>query len=135
VSREAVIHRLAEIGVNRDDAIKLRRIALTLHRWYELECGSSDDYGSWMIERDEQTGKPYWIYHSHRSADSQRMLISDRERGAEKRLAKIMGNYPDLVSYLQTDPRGWPLYILRKSDIPEGAQIDSCYNRGVGVFK
>jgi hypothetical protein len=47
---------LTRAGIERDDAMALRRIAMTLHRWHELECGSD----SGAIERDEKTGKPFW---------------------------------------------------------------------------
>lgn len=40
-----------------------------------------------------------------------------------------------LVAYVQTDPRGAALYILDRKDIPEGATLDSCYSRGVAVYK
>ena len=51
------------------------------------------------------------------------------------RLAKIMKRYPTLTAYHQGDPRGASLYILRPGDIPEGADPDSHYNRGVAVYK
>ena len=61
--------------------------------------------------------------------------LTDRERGALKRLAKIMARYPGFQSYVQGDPRGCALYILRPGDIPEGANVDSCYSRGIAVYK
>ena len=57
------------------------------------------------------------------------------ERGARARIAKIMSRYPELVAYVQTDPRGAALYILTRADIPAGAAIDSIYSRGVAVYK
>lgn len=80
-----------------------------------------------------ETGeKPYW----HSSQDNiQRFTIPDREAGAKKRLAKILKNYPGLTAYVQGDPRGCALYILRKDDIPKGATIDSCYSRGLAVYQ
>ena len=45
---------LLNLGFTTDEAASLRRISLTLRRWYERECG--DDYG--CIERDETTGRP-----------------------------------------------------------------------------
>jgi hypothetical protein len=60
--------------------------------------------------------------------------VPDRERGALKRLAAIMKGYPDLVPYVQGDPRGAPLYICSKAYI--GNQpIESMYNGGVAVYK
>lgn len=106
------IQHLTNIGIQYDDAVALRRISMTLHRWHELECG--DDYG--CIERDEKTGKAYWL-NSH---SMRRSPIRDRETGARKRLNKIMERYPQLSAYIQGDPRGAALYILRPGDVPQG---------------
>lgn len=79
-----MIATLTRAGIEYDDALALRRVAMTLHRWHELECGT--DGG--CIERDEDTGLTYW-----RSASSaRRYRTPDRETGALKRLAAIMGN-------------------------------------------
>jgi len=124
-NRNEIIERLGRIGVSHDDAIALRRIAMMLHRWSELECG--DEHGN-AIERDDATGKPYMTYGGGQYA------IPDREAGALKRLAAIMKRYPKLVEYVQSDPRGAPLYICTKEQIGP-ADIDSVYNRGVAVYK
>lgn len=112
------IERAKRCGLTETDAMALRRIALTLHRWFEQECG--DDYG--CIERDETTNKPYWLS----SRTMRRSPIADRETGAMKRLAKLMEKYPNLTAYVQTDPRGGTIYLCK----PEDA-TDSTYNRGV----
>lgn len=121
---------LAACGIDLYDARELRRISMTLHRWHELECGD----GRGCISRDEATGKPYW-----ESSDGIKRAytnwIPDRERGAQRRLAKIMARYPTLQAYVQGDPRGAALYIIRPGDVPEGAKVDSCYNRGIAVYK
>ena len=122
-----MIDRVRRLGINREDAQALRRISMTLHRWYELECG--DDYG--CIERGEATDKPYWLS----SRTMRRSPIADREKGAHKRLAVIMARYPTLTAYLQTDPRGASLYLLTAEHLADGATIDSIYNRGVAVYK
>ena len=121
------IDRLRAIGIAYDDAHALRRIAMTLHRWSELECGN--DHG--CIERDETTGKAYWL----NSMSMRRSPIADRETGALKRMAKIMARYPTLSAYVQGDPRGAPLYVLRPGDVPEGASADSYYNNGIAIYK
>jgi len=43
-------------------------------------------------------------------------------------------NCDDLTTYIQTDPRGAALYILRPGDIEAGDKVESCYTRGVCVF-
>lgn len=125
---------LARMGISDADAYALRRISMTLRRWYELECGT--DAGA--IERDEVTGKPYFYNARSRYLDPHdpraRYQVADRERGAEKRLAAIMARYPHLSTYLQTDPRGCALYLLRPGDVPEGADPGSYYSRGIAVY-
>lgn len=120
--------RMNSYGINYSDTIALRRIEMTLASWDELQCGDSNDYQSWVIERD-QTDKPYMVIHPH-NGPSWRTAIHDREKGALKRLAIIMTRYPALIAYHQTDPRGCSLYVIRKDDIKDCA-IDCCYNRGI----
>lgn len=135
------------------DAYALRRISVTLHRWHELECGDGNDRASWTVTRGKMTrhvrgmgvvdhvfahdesGAPFLETHYHDRTKPTYSAITDRERGAQKRLAAIMARYPGLTAYVQGDPRGCALYILQASDIPDGATIDSCYSRGVAVFK
>ncbi len=112
---------MARLGIGFEDANKLRRIEMTLHRWAELECGDSNEYASWSIERDEETEKPYMVTHQHSphfGPTTSRHRVADREAGALRRLGRILAAYPDLIPYHQTDPRGCALYILRKSDLP-----------------
>jgi hypothetical protein len=47
----------------------------------------------------------------------------------------LMKRYPTLRAYVQTDPRGASLYILRPGDVPEGADVDGYYSRGLPVYK
>ena len=129
-----MLARLERIGIEPNDALALRRIAMTLHRWNELECGD----GNGCIERDETTGKPFWLYSgNYLEPKMRRHPIADREKGALKRLDAIMSRYPGLAAYVQTDPRGAALYVYRKAD--NRAQefgIESCYSSiGVAVFK
>jgi len=137
-------------GTARTDAESLRRISMTLHRWHELECGDSNNHASWTIARGrkdaggafeyDDSGKPYLERHFHNvGLVSARVpsyrRIPDRETGARKRLAAILKRYPTLTAYVQTDPRGCALYILKPGDVPEGASIDSCYSRGLAVYQ
>lgn len=106
---------------------QLRRIAMTLHRWYEMECGI--DGG--CLERDETTQIPYWHRATHPGHFTP---IADREKGAMKRLGTLMANHPKYTVYCQTDPRGLPLYIVRKSAIKKGERIEELYSaRGIAV--
>lgn len=134
-----VEQRLIDLGVSREDAAALRRISLTLHRWHELECGTGEGQTTWSVERDgdEPDSKPYLRtqYPTREGYVDRREPCADKETGARKRLAKIMAKYPSLKPYIQGDPRGCALYIMRPGDVPEGARADSCYTRGVAVYR
>jgi hypothetical protein len=87
------------------------------------------------VERDEETEKPFlrrqYMGYGGKWVDT-RSPYPDKEKGALKRLEKIMAGKRELVSYHQGDPRGCALYIVRKSDL-NGQDINSVYNRGVAV--
>jgi len=136
---------LRAMGFTAEEAESMRRISMTLRRWHELECGD----GNGCIERDEVSGIPQW----RRSDDTGKLCgrpIPDREKGAKRRLAAIIGQRngrPGIVNgefcaapagklsaYIQTDPRGAALYILRPGDVPEGESADAYYSRGICVY-
>ena len=134
-------NNLMNLGFTQWEAEKLRRISMTLQRWHELECGN--DYG--CIERDEETNKAYWL----NSRTMKRSPIADRETRAKKRLFTILGNRNTrqwviagthsvkdvaITAYIQTDPRGAALYLIRPTDVLEGVSIESSYNRGICVY-
>jgi hypothetical protein len=125
---------LASNGITDTDADALRRISLTLHRWHELECGTDAGH----IERDEKTGVP--LFHNARARyvdphdPRAYRRVADRETGALKRLAAIMARYSALTAYVQTDPRGIALYVLRPGDVPDGADVSAYYSRGIAVY-
>ena len=125
---------LRALGFTQDEAEKLRRISMTLRRWHEMECGTDNG----CIERDEATGKTFWL----NAMTGRRFPTPDRETGARKRLASIMearalrvgSAHVTLAAYIQTDPRGAALYILRPGDVPEGKEPESYYSRGLCVY-
>ena len=127
-NRHEVCQCLVKLGISYVDALELRRISMTLHAWHELECGT--DRGA--VERDETTGKPYW-YNAMTGRRS--YAVPDREKGALKRLQAVMSKYAPLAYYVQGDPRGASLYIIRPGDVPAGAEVDSYYSRGIAVYK
>lgn len=154
---------LSGLGFTVDEVDQLRKISNTLRRWFERECGT--DAGA--IERDEETGKPFF-----RNRRGRRWPVPDLEAGARKRLAAILAarnarfdlangvanwkcvdgtfdildedgeiiryNVPAsaaLVSaYIQTDPRGAALYILRPGDVPDGKKAECHYLNGICVY-
>jgi hypothetical protein len=139
-----VTQRLVSCGIAYVDACALRRISMTLHRWHELECGDGNDYASWCITRGrkvngtfeyDETGQPYEERHVHTEDKPRYTRLADREGGAIKRLKGIMAKYPAMGFYIQGDPRGASLYIIRPGDIREGSTVDSCYSNGVAVYQ
>lgn len=136
---------LQSLGFSADEADKLRHISLTLRRWHEMECGTDNG----CIERDQNTGRPYWL----NANTMQRVPMADRKAGAIKRLSAIINRrnaYGDVENhangsctitarkpvsyYIQTDPRGAALYILRKGDIQRGECVESFYTNGICVY-
>lgn len=140
---------LMSLGFTQAEAESLRRISMRLQRWYERECGTDNG----CIERDETTDKPYWL----NSLTMRRFPIRDDERGAERRLKaiisarnqRVIGASPEPATiqgcvehacsasvsfYLQTDPRGAALYIIRPDDVPAGADVSGYYSRGICVY-
>ena len=132
--RARLVETLRTLGFTFDEARSLIRIEMTLHRWSEHECN-----GNIQREGDDCEGKPRWFSGNGGSEKGYR--INDRERGALKRLERIIGNRnarPDmnpaaLGFYHQGDPRGAALYIIRPGDYCDGQTVDSCYTRGVCV--
>ena len=128
---------LQGLGFTETEANQLRRISMTLQRWYELECGTEAGY----IERDEETNKPYMVREYR--GKQYRVITADRETGAIARLEQIvharnirqpLAENPLLSYYLQTDPRGAALYILRPQDVPAGESPAAYYSRGICVY-
>lgn len=141
---------LRALGFTQQEAEQLRRISMTLQRWHELECGI--DGGRIERDGDEDDSRPYLVRQDYRTGKVYRRAIPDRETGARKRLAKIIkarnGRMPErsvvmlqhraapdlLSAYIQTDPRGAALYIIRPGDVPEGGDVSAYYSRGICVY-
>ena len=133
-------YHLVKAGIAPNDADALRRISMTLQRWFELECGDGDNHGSWAIERDDNgDGPPFMVRHHYlhgRGKDYiSRQRLPDKEAGARRRLVAIMARYPGFNAYVQTDPRGCALYILRPDDLRDGRKADECYTNGIAVHR
>jgi hypothetical protein len=123
IALEISAHRRLPLGIS--ELTDLARAEKTLHRWSELECGDGNDFASWSIERDEQTGTPYMVTHPH-SGKSYRTKVADREKGALKRVAAIC-KAAGLHFYHQGDPRGCSLYV--STEPLDGSN----YSRGVAI--
>jgi hypothetical protein len=88
---------------------------------------------------DDDDGAPYMEHHHYSHGNGKDSVsytkIPDREAGAKRRLAAIMARYPGFRSYVQGDPRGCALYVLRPGDVREGDDVSSVYTRGIAVHK
>lgn len=109
--REAAPALARKLGISTEDALTLIRAESVLHRWAEQECGDGNDFASWAIERDEETGIPYKCVYPHKG-ESYRFKIRDREAGALRRVQEVCERN-SLSWYHQTDPRGCALYASR----------------------
>lgn len=133
-----LVNRLTKLGLSVDEILTLRRAEMTLRRWFEYECGTGDSRTTRSIDRDDNgDGKPFMRvqYQSATGWKDMRFPIADREAGARKRIAAVMQKHSRrLVAYIQGDPRGCSLYVLRKGkDIKPGDNIDAVYSRGFAV--
>jgi hypothetical protein len=130
--RDNLLERLAKLGIASAMAERLLKAERALQRWAELECGDSNEWASWHVERDEKTGKPYRVTIPHRGTTKDRRYpIRDMERAAlrwVREIAEPLG----LVWYHQTDPRGCSLYVGRP-EMLSGPNISTCYTDLVPV--
>jgi hypothetical protein len=141
--RARMIKRLGAIGFTPDECQQLRRISMTLRRWFELECGTENSAGhSVSVQRDESSGYVELRIAGHFGPYKQYQVsycpTSDREAAARKRLGSIMGKHKRRATvYVQTDPRGCALYVVsfvawRKLGKPA---MDTCYSSvGIAVY-
>lgn len=121
-----LIDSLRSLGFTSAEADSLRRISMTLHRWAEHECN-----GTIQRDGDNGDGAPFWF---NANTGHKVCRVKDRERGALNRLKSIVSAHPTLTAYVQGDPRGAALYILRPGDVPDGEDIGSYYTRGICVY-
>jgi len=144
--------RLQTLGFIYEEAVSLRRIELTLHRWAEAECNGE-------IEREEalqadgsmssRLSKPYRVHRPiHGNGEPNRYPIADREAGALRRLKAIVDARNErqkmhafanrlaeepVLSYHQTDPRGCMLYLVKRSDLPTDLFSTACFQNGWSI--
>lgn len=146
---------LIGLGFTAEEGETLRRASHILQRWHEAECGTDRAClvrgrivaGAFQYVDD---GVPYWE-HAGFSGRARYTRTADRERGAKDRIARIIGQRngrPCLVdgvmraadprgpiaAYIQTDPRGAALYLIRPGDVPDGGDVASYYTRGICVY-
>ena len=101
-----------KLGIQAKDAQDFRRDSMTLRRWFERECGDSNNFASWAVERDPDTDIPYLVTYPYNGKERRRR-IPDREKGARKRIAERCERL-GLKYYIQTDCRGLALYLSRE---------------------
>lgn len=161
MNREEAMHQIHQenvlmaLGFTRAESDALRRISMTLRRWFERECNGEIQRG------DDGIARGYRVNARFLDPNDPRYWyrVADRETGARKRLAAIVerrnaritddsskdaelnihatcaAKLAGIVSaYVQRDPRGAALYILRPGDVPPGADASAHYNRGICVY-
>lgn len=147
--RHQLLRTLQALGFTFDEAESLRRISNTLRRWYEAECNGTIQRG------DDGVARGYRVNARFLDPQDPRYWyrVADREAGAKKRLAAIMtarntrigrdkvpgtpgSKYFEwaVYEYIQTDPRGAALYIIRPGDVPAGKDADAYYSNGICVY-
>jgi hypothetical protein len=97
-------------GLTMRDAKTLRDAEKTLRRWHELECGTGNQWNTFLIERDEESGAPYLRTISTNGRHETRRAVIDKEKHATNRVQKIAQKV-GFHFYVQGDPRGCALYI------------------------
>lgn len=125
---------LASLGFNANEIDALISIERGLSRWHELECGTGNDRVSVSVERDEKTRKPFKRvqFQSRSGWIDRKTPCRDMEKSHLSRLARVMEGKA-VRAYVQGDPRGCALYILRPNDVPQGADVHAYYSRGIAV--
>lgn len=112
------VSRHLGVQLSMDDAQTLRRAALTLQRWSELRCGieaTDNKLATISIEQDDNTGQwfRYWRGHLAGKYTTLKQREPNRYTGAEKRIRATLKPH-GLYFYVQSDPRGAPLYVSDK---------------------
>lgn len=120
------LYRIAEsLGIEFGDVCAFRRDSMTLRRWFERECGDSNNYASWAVERDPDTDIPYLVTYPYNGKE-RKTRIPDREKGARKRIDERCKRL-NLHYYIQPDCRGLALYLSKEH------LSSSDYTKGFGV--
>lgn len=120
------LYRIAErLGIEFDDVCSFRRDSMTLRRWFERECGDSNSFASWSVERDPDTDIPYLVTYPYNGKE-RKTRIPDREKGARKRIDERCKRL-NLHYYIQADCRGLALYLSKEP------LNSSDYTKGFGV--
>ena len=123
---ENYIRISSKLEISFAHVMLFRRKSMALRRWFERECGDSNNFASWCIERDPQTGRPFLVTYPH-SGKTRQHAIPDIEKGARKAIEKLCKEL-GLFFYIQTDCRGLALYLSREE------LTDTNYNqKGFGV--
>jgi hypothetical protein len=126
---------LCNLGFALGEVDALLSVQRGLQRWHELECGTGDDRVSVSVERDEATGKPFRrVQYMGRDGKwiDRKTPCRDMEKANLRRLSRVMEG-KSVRAYVQGDPRGCALYILRPNDVPKGGDPNAYYSRGIPV--
>lgn len=119
-----------QLNIKHADALALRKQASVLQSWHELLCGREDGV---CVEYDEETERYFKYRYDTMDGYKNKTVCRDREKTAVKHISTILKKYEGLCFYIQSDPRGAPLFIYKRRDLHEQNEaIECCYN-SVGV--
>ena len=123
---EQYIHISNKLEISLDNVWVFRRKSMTLRNWFEKECGDSNNFASWCIERDPETDKPFLVTYPH-TGKTRKRAVPDMEKGARRTIVNLCTKL-GLFFFIQTDCRGLALYLSREE------LTDTNYNsKGFGV--
>ena len=143
-----ILHRWHERECGSDSACVVRG------RWDHVrQTFDYDDHGLVFEEYAGRSGRDRYARVPDRETGAKRRLatILAARNGREEPIQHTAETCPGrpcsdacdhverydgitIRAYLQTDPRGAALYLLRPGDVPEGERDDSYYSRGVCVY-
>lgn len=110
----------ARFGLEDGDTLELLACSRQLRRWHKRECGDGNDFASYSVEEDEETGKAWQVVYPHKG-ETRRYRIRNMAAGARRRIAAVMDRYPAIVWRIQGDPRGPALKLFLPDENPESA--------------
>ena len=119
--------RAKHLGLSIYRYRKLVQLSKQLHKWHEDECNG-------IIQYNEDKQRHYWyVMDAHGSPTRCFGPIMDLE-SAWLEEARRHATAAGCEVYLQTDPRGCPLYLYKQSDLDAALEgSESLRQPGMGI--
>lgn len=115
---------LEEVGFSFEEIMELRRLSRCFRRFFERL--RNDVYYS------EDDGKYYRMCANSKIVTR----YPDLKRRYLKKLRAVFANHPNLTYYIQQDPRGSSLYVIKKTDLEYRLdEMDQIYSTlGIPIY-